>query len=1430
MAWATTLGPAMAQIDYRLQENSGCGLVVGDDEQVSYRLDSDRALEWVGEGLREVGIEPGTVLGEDGKRVARALASGRDPRTGVPLVEAKKAVDPRAKLDAAPLVDAVRAAAQQAGKSPAQLLAAPRAVARFGRLQRGVAQQQHRAAARTAAHVDPLSAAYKAGVGELEKVADAAGLRLDDLYEPGVLATAREHKDARVRVGNRGYDLTLDMPKSFSTLVAMADPDTARQLEDAYLDCVRETVTAVEKWAGYAMRGHHGDGKRATRVEGTGLLGWMTVHRTARPVAGQAPDPHLHAHVTFVNMVRNAEKLDGDTDRQWNTIGAGGRDIHRHVKAAGTLVQARLRQVTAQRWGVRWERDPGTGAWEITGVPAGLRQVFSKRQREIETALADRGLDRKNATTEQQKTAAQQSKRAKNPADGQLDLRADWHAQAVAAGVDPGALVAAAMPGPQPRPAPEQHRGMGVDELTAWVFRDETGLTAHRKTLTRADVLAEVLDADAAGVSSLGEAEQGADALLAGELAVPLPAAGAVHLSNNQRYTTTEIVTAERAVLAAATDRFAAGYAVVDEPVMALAMEQFEAANGFELSPEQRAVLARLTGAGHGVDTVVGVAGAGKTTIMAALRAAFEATGRPVAGASTAAVAVANLQTEAGIQSHTVASWLQRIETGEGLDKVAVLVVDEAAMVDDRHTAILLHAAGRSGTKVVLIGDPKQLRAVGVGGTFAAVHTMIGGLELSENRRQRDQVERHALAQWRADERRTALQTWADSDRVHVTTTPEQAHTAMLTTWAKARAQYPDPYDAIERLLMLAHTNTDVNALNTAAQQQLAQAGQLGSYGGYGLRAGGRLRLHIGDQVMTRTNDRTIGVLNGQRGIVTAIESQSGTVTIERRETGPDGPRLVQVNVPRAYIHTGGVQLAYAITAAKAQGLTADLALVYGNGMDAHVLYPAMSRDRERADLWLALDPLETDADRARLGVPGNPAEARQRAVDAYAAAVANDQPDRLVLTELGEEPDPVNPARRQLAQVNRLAADVGRTTERISEQRTVRQQVPDLDALIARVDALPEQQLRQPSDRDLLRERLQRARLDAGGRRAADEQTRQDVMAELREIADGGDPSGRFTRQQLHEGLTVVRAETDRLTRATPYIAGRAEQVPAGARTGHMPWQQRPYGDVPTNQLAAEITRAEQAAARYAAAAAARQQAEQTRLAAARAGQGPTMIALQQQREQLISAVEAARQVEQHRQLAQAEQAKARAARDEIRDLEQAERSRNRVAKLLNPRTEQVAEQVRHLATVAGQADLAGRQAGSVADQHAQIVRRTPNAATRLTALERDWPTRAADAMAADEQPPRTPGMIAAQAFPPMRSQSAEAQSRRAAGLRAEAELRDGLDPGVARREDTSRGIALAQQQREQAARQAADRDHEYDYYRDHHPSIDRGGPELGM
>ncbi|MFE7117207.1 AAA family ATPase, partial [Streptomyces sp. NPDC057654] len=371
-----------------------------------------------------------------------------------------------------------------------------------------------------------------------------------------------------------------------------------------------------------------------------------------------------------------------------------------------------------------------------------------------------------------------------------------------------------------------------------------------------------------------------------------------------------------------------------------------------------------------------------------------------------------------GISSRTLASWLTGIRSGgRGLTGVDVLVVDEAAMCDDRDIAELLAHAAKTGTKIVGIGDPKQLHSPGIGGSFAAIHHIVGGLELTENFRQKDAIERRALALWRDDNRMEALRSFAGTGRVHALADKDETLAAMLTVWADKRAAHTDDHTAVQQLLMLAATNETVEELNLGARALRKASGDLiGPEHTYALPGGGELVLSVGDQVFLRTNDyrakRTHGenedVLNGFRGLVRAVDEQR-RVLVEWREKTADGHRDVSEWVDTDYIAQGGLSLGYAITGHKSQGLSVQEALVYGPGAQANALYTMMSRDKAESHLFLPLSVYEADTDRARHGEPANEQEQLDRAVAGLIREVANGTEERMILTELPDNAVPVH-------------------------------------------------------------------------------------------------------------------------------------------------------------------------------------------------------------------------------------------------------------------------------------------------------------------------------------------------------------------------------------------------------------------------------------
>ncbi|WP_285740869.1 AAA family ATPase, partial [Kitasatospora phosalacinea] len=358
--------------------------------------------------------------------------------------------------------------------------------------------------------------------------------------------------------------------------------------------------------------------------------------------------------------------------------------------------------------------------------------------------------------------------------------------------------------------------------------------------------------------------------------------------------------------------------------------------------------------------------------------------------------------------SRTIAAWTRDITGGRGLAGVGVLVIDEAGMVDDRALAALLRHARETGTKVVAIGDPQQLRAVGIGGGFQRMHQIVDGLTLGENRRQVDPVERAALSTWRDGGRTSALAMLAAHGRVQATDTAEQARAAMLSAWDEARGRWDgDPHGQVAELLLLAARRADVAELNAGARALRVEAGELESGHAFRVAGGGRVEFSAGDLVHVRRNDYRSrrgdepDVLNGYRGVALAVDERRGVLVQWRRLDGTGEQRVDQAWMSPRDVAEGRLTHGYAMTIGSAQGLTSEVTIASGHGADAYSLYPALSRARQETHLFLALDQLEDDATRIGQGTPRSDTERLDRAVAAYGRRLEGDQGDVMVLDEL---------------------------------------------------------------------------------------------------------------------------------------------------------------------------------------------------------------------------------------------------------------------------------------------------------------------------------------------------------------------------------------------------------------------------------------------
>jgi ATP-dependent exoDNAse (exonuclease V) alpha subunit len=154
-----------------------------------------------------------------------------------------------------------------------------------------------------------------------------------------------------------------------------------------------------------------------------------------------------------------------------------------------------------------------------------------------------------------------------------------------------------------------------------------------------------------------------------------------------------------------------------------------------------------------------------------------------------------------------------------------VLVVDEAAMLGSRKLTRLLEHAQHAQAKVVLVGDDRQLAAIGAGGGFRALR--LGASELMENRRQHQAWEREALELVRSGLVDEAVAAYQAHNRVVAADSKPAATLALLQDWWAAFQQAD--HDPTQEVIVLAARRTEVDRLNTACQELLAVCGRLGA-------------------------------------------------------------------------------------------------------------------------------------------------------------------------------------------------------------------------------------------------------------------------------------------------------------------------------------------------------------------------------------------------------------------------------------------------------------------------------------------------------------------------------------------------------------------------------------------------------------------------
>ncbi|MER6936122.1 MobF family relaxase [Nocardioides sp. NPDC127514] len=757
-----------------------------------------------------------------------------------------------------------------------------------------------------------------------------------------------------------GYDFTFSVPKSVSVLWGVADANFQELIVAAHHAAIADVVDLIEREVAATRAGVANADGAVAQVATRGIIAAAYDHWDSR-----ANDPQLHTHVVISNKVR------ADLDGRWRSLDS--RPMH----AAVTAVSAHYNAVLADRltgmFGLGWEQR-GRGIdrnpqWEIIGVGEALIKEFSSRTRVIEDEkerMIDAYVQRhgrrpNNAAIVVIRANATLATRPEKQVKSLEDLTTDWRRRAGRLlGRDATDWARSVASANTPRFASADQIPAGaVDEIGAVVVAE---VARKRATWRRWNLWAEAsrqamhlrfssaAERETVVARVVESAERNSVALTPPELAASPPqfrredGTSVFRPRHGTIYSSAGVMAAEDRLLDRAND-FSAP--VVSAAAVAAVARRCH--DGRRLTRSQAEAITAIATSRRQVDLLVGPAGAGKTTTMHALLLAWtrEHGRRSVVGLAPSAAAAEVLAGDLGVACENTAKWLHDYSVGTcAFGPGQLVVIDEATLADTNTLDQVTGIAATVGAKVLLVGDWAQLQSIDAGGAFAMLAATRNDVaELTEIHRFTHDWERAASVDLRVG-RLEAITAYAHHDRLHDGTTQDMLEAA-YAAWSVDQA------NGLATILVTDSTET-MHALNARARARRILTGQTPASREVTLASGEPAS--AGDLVITRRNDRRLRAVrgvwarNGDRWRIDKV-SRDGSLTVTRRNG-----HAAAITLPAEYV-AEHVDLGYAITAHRAQGVTVDTAHVLISARTTREsLYVSMTRGRHSNKAYVALD------------------------------------------------------------------------------------------------------------------------------------------------------------------------------------------------------------------------------------------------------------------------------------------------------------------------------------------------------------------------------------------------------------------------------------------------------------------------------------------
>jgi len=627
-------------------------------------------------------------------------------------------------------------------------------------------------------------------------------------------------------------DITFSPPKSLS-IQALVGKDAC--VIEAHDRAVTQALAFIESELVRARQAERGVTTMART--GNAVIAKFR-HETARPTEGAYSDPQLHTHALLMNIT---QRVDGS----W--VAVCNDDIFRLKSIAQAIYHAELAsELEKAGHTLRYEDK----SFELAHISRQQIEGLSKRSEEVNAELAALGLDRQTASRALKQTLALKTRQGKAPEITRDELQKDWERQAKALGID---FSAAKQPVQKTRELSPEAAAWVADECLKWAIKHHTeresvmdgkallktalhrshgtGIqftelkAAVKRSLDKGHLILGTLeyrlarDCEGEGLSRSAwiaqMVQKGMSQKRAQEHVRTSIARGEL-IPTGARYTTQVAREGEKRTLP--IERAGRGQVV---PIV-----QVEAARaalaGRSLKPGQLAAAELILATADRFVGVQGLAGTGKSHMLAQVKATAESAGYTVKAVASYGKQIEALR-ELGLQARTVASVLEaRQKDRFKLNPKTVLVIDEAGVVPARIMERLMKMAEVDGARVVMLGDTGQTKAVEAGRPFHQLQAagmataLMGDIIRQKTPELKEAVELAAKAEASAslsvlDRKLQSVRTVNDDG---------ERYDQIASRYAALNAE------ARRETLIITGTNASRNALNEATHQALGLGGR----------------------------------------------------------------------------------------------------------------------------------------------------------------------------------------------------------------------------------------------------------------------------------------------------------------------------------------------------------------------------------------------------------------------------------------------------------------------------------------------------------------------------------------------------------------------------------------------------------------------------